>query len=90
MDEIILIGAGGHAVACIDVIELSGKYKIAGLVEKDGAVYQNDLGYPILGLDNDLPSLRNKYDNLLALLCSYSRYRLMLPMLCLSSLDAVA
>ena len=35
MDEIILVGAGGHARSCIDVIELSGQYKIAGLVEKD-------------------------------------------------------
>ena len=35
MDEIILVGSGGHARACIDVIELSGKFKVTGLVEKD-------------------------------------------------------
>ncbi len=35
MDKIILVGAGGHARSCIDVIELTGFYKIAGLVEKD-------------------------------------------------------
>ena len=37
MDKIILVGAGGHARSCIDVIELTGFYKIAGLVEKDNA-----------------------------------------------------
>ena len=35
MNDIILIGAGGHARACIEVIESGGQYKIAGLVEKD-------------------------------------------------------
>ena len=35
MDNILLIGAGGHARSCIDVIELAGQYKIVGLVEKD-------------------------------------------------------
>ena len=35
MDEIILIGAGGHARACIDVIELSRQFKVAGLIAKE-------------------------------------------------------
>jgi len=30
--SLILIGAGGHAHACIDVIEQQDKYQIAGLV----------------------------------------------------------
>ncbi len=30
--NLILIGAGGHARACIDAIEQEGIYKIAGLV----------------------------------------------------------
>ena len=55
--SILLLGAGGHARACIDVIEQQGQYVIAGLVgidsEKGGAV----LGYPILGGDLDLPAL---------------------------------
>ena len=29
---LILIGAGGHARSCIDVIEQQGQYQIAGLV----------------------------------------------------------
>ena len=63
MDEIILIGAGGHARACIDVIELSGQYKIAGLVGKDKKNRQGNLGYPILGTDDDLRDLRQKYSH---------------------------
>ena len=31
MKKIIIIGAGGHAKSCIDVIEKSKKYKIIGL-----------------------------------------------------------
>jgi len=61
VDEIILIGAGGHARACIDVIELAGQYKIAGLVEKDESNCEENLGYPIIGTDEDLRNLRKKY-----------------------------
>ncbi len=61
MGEIILVGAGGHARSCMDVIELSGQFKIAGLVEKDNAAGQENLVYPVIGTDDDLPSLRQKY-----------------------------
>ena len=61
MDNILLIGAGGHARSCIDVIELAGQYKIVGLVEKDESNSKRNLGYPIVGTDEDLPNLRKKY-----------------------------
>ena len=61
MYEIILIGAGGQARACIDVIELSVQFKIVGLVEKDETNSQENLGYPVIGTDDDLPNLRQKY-----------------------------
>jgi len=61
MHEIILIGAGGHARSCIDVIELSNQFKIVGLVEKVDKTGQKNLGYPIIGIDDDLPELRQKY-----------------------------
>jgi len=48
MNEIILIGAGGHARSCIDVIELSGLFKIAGLVEKGKLNNKENLGFPII------------------------------------------
>ena len=63
MDEIILVGAGGHARSCIDVIELSGQFIIAGLVEKDETSTQENMNYPILGSDDDLRVLRQKYSH---------------------------
>ena len=65
MDEIILVGAGGHARACIDVIELFGQFKIAGLIEKDETYAHENLGYPVIGTDNDLQIIRQKYRNVL-------------------------
>ena len=65
MDEIILIGAGGHTRACIDVIELSGKFKVAGLIEKNEEDIKENLGYPIIGTDEDLQILRQKYSKVL-------------------------
>ena len=65
MDEIILIGAGGHARACIDVVELSGKFKVVGLVEKNEVNDQGNLGYPIIGTDDDLQEIHQKHNNAL-------------------------
>ena len=65
MDEIILVGAGGHARACIDVIEMSGQFKVIGLVERDEVSNQENLGYPVIGTDDDLSILRQKCDNAL-------------------------
>ena len=61
MDKIILIGAGGHARACIDVIEQENRYEIAGLIEKDHSTTENNIGYLVIGVDNDLATLRSKY-----------------------------
>jgi len=61
MNEIILIGAGGHARSCIDVIELTGLYKIVGLIEKNKQNLEQSMFYPILGTDDDLEILRKKF-----------------------------
>ena len=34
-DGIVLIGAGGHALSCVDVIEREGKHKILGFLGKE-------------------------------------------------------
>ena len=65
MDEIILIGTGGHSRACIDVIELSGQFKIAGLVGDDVSKGKENLGYSVIGKDDDLKRLRQSYSNVL-------------------------
>ena len=62
MPDILLVGAGGHANSCIDVLETSGVYNIAGLVEKDNHnANSTNLGYPIIGSDRDLSKLRETY-----------------------------
>jgi len=57
---IMLIGAGGHAVTCIGVIEAGKRFQIAGLVGRKEEVGRKILGYPVLGTDEDLPSLVRK------------------------------
>ena len=63
MKEIILIGGGGHCKSVIDVIELEGKFKIAGIIEKDkNLIGQKVLDYEVIGCDEDLGKLREKYE----------------------------
>jgi len=59
--EIILIGAGGHSRACIDVIEQEGQYKIAGLVGLEAQKHTRLLGYPVLACDDALDELAKSY-----------------------------
>lgn len=61
MNEILLVGAGGHARACIDVIEQEGQFRIAGLIEKDESTAAKNIGYPVIGVDDDMETLRQKY-----------------------------
>jgi sugar O-acyltransferase (sialic acid O-acetyltransferase NeuD family) len=55
--SLILIGAGGHAHACIDVIEQHGGYQIAGLIGMPYEMHGHHLGYVVIGTDADLPQL---------------------------------
>ncbi|MDD2932316.1 MAG: acetyltransferase [Methylotenera sp.] len=59
--SIILIGAGGHARACIDVIEQQGKYNIAGLVGMRDELHAKHLGYSVIAADNSLQDLAKIY-----------------------------
>lgn len=59
--QIILIGAGGHAHACIDVIEQHGQYRIAGLVGMSEEMLTLRFGYSVIGTDGDLPQLAKEY-----------------------------
>jgi len=54
---LILIGAGGHAHACIDVVEHHGQYKIVGLLGQAGELGAEHFGYPVIATDNELPEL---------------------------------
>ena len=60
--EIILIGGGGHCKSCIEVITSTDEYTIAGIVDVKEKVGTTILGYPIIGSDEDLPQLKEKYN----------------------------
>lgn len=57
MKNVILIGAGGHARSCIDVIEYDGRFSVAGLIGQHSEIGTDVLGYQLIGTDADLPSL---------------------------------
>jgi sugar O-acyltransferase (sialic acid O-acetyltransferase NeuD family) len=62
-EKVIVIGAGGHAQSCIDVIEANGQFKIIGLIGSKEEVGKNILGYSVIGTDEDLPKLASKIKN---------------------------
>jgi sugar O-acyltransferase (sialic acid O-acetyltransferase NeuD family) len=58
---LILVGAGGHAHACIDVIEQQGRYQIAGLIGMPDEVDALHIGYSVIATDADLHELAGQY-----------------------------
>ena len=67
LPQILLIGAGGHAAACIDVIEKEHRFQIAGILGLPEEVGRTVLGYSALGVDADLGSYAIRYRH--ALVC---------------------
>ncbi|VEN74494.1 Acetyltransferase [Candidatus Desulfarcum epimagneticum] len=61
--EIILIGGGGHCKSCIDVIEQDGGFSIAGIVDLPENIEKKVLGYPVIACDDELASLRKRYNH---------------------------
>jgi sugar O-acyltransferase (sialic acid O-acetyltransferase NeuD family) len=59
--DIIIIGAGGHAHACIDVIEQQGEFQIAGLVGMQHELRDQHLGYSVIATDDDLFELTKTF-----------------------------
>ena len=60
MNDIILIGGGGHCESVIDVIEHEGRFRIIGVIDKPNLLGSSVLGYPVIGNDNDLAELVKK------------------------------
>ncbi|KAB2933642.1 MAG: acetyltransferase [Leptonema illini] len=54
MEQILLIGGGGHCKSCIDVIETQGVYQIAGIIDRKHLVGKTVLGYRIIDTDDNL------------------------------------
>lgn len=60
-ENIVLLGAGGHAKSLIDVIEQENRFRILGLV--DNAKSGEILGYKILGGDEILKDIKSECAN---------------------------
>lgn len=60
-ESILLIGGGGHCRSVIDVIEQENRFKIAGIIDKKELIGQRVLSYEIIGCDDDLEELYQKY-----------------------------
>jgi len=63
MQEILLVGGGGHARAVIDVIEQEKRYKIAGIIDREEFIGSSVMGYKVIGCDSDLKDLYPRYQN---------------------------
>jgi len=75
MDDILLIGGGGHARSCIDVIENENIYKIAGFIEHNKSTCNKIFNYPIIGVDKDLEKLRSEFTYALVVIGQIKNYR---------------
>lgn len=65
MQQIILIGGGGHCVSCIDVLRANKNYEICGILDTPEKVGKLISGIRIIGTDSDIPVMANKYGNFL-------------------------
>jgi sugar O-acyltransferase (sialic acid O-acetyltransferase NeuD family) len=61
--SLLLVGAGGHAKACLDVIEAEGRFSVGGVVGLPAEVGRRLLDYPIIGSDADLAALLGAHPN---------------------------
>ena len=60
---ILLVGAGGHCKALIDVIEQGDLFKIEGLFDLPNSKITELLGYPIVGDDSSLSRYKQKFEH---------------------------
>ena len=64
-ESIVLIGGGGHCKSCIDVIESENRFQIAGILDRPENQGKEVSGYPIIGVDDDIPELAGTHKNFL-------------------------
>jgi len=61
MKKIIVIGSGGHALSCLEVIKQDNRFKFAGFVESDSKIQNRGNDKSIIGSDKDLEKLYENY-----------------------------
>ncbi|MDE3156200.1 MAG: NeuD/PglB/VioB family sugar acetyltransferase [Acidobacteriota bacterium] len=59
--SIVLLGAGGHGRACVDVVEQQGGFTVAGFVGVPAEVGTQVFGYAVLGTDEEMPALVDRF-----------------------------
>ena len=62
MENIVLIGGGGHCASCIDIIEQEAKFQIAGIIDIPDKLGTTLLGYPVIGSDENLALLKESVE----------------------------
>lgn len=63
--SLLLIGAGGHALSCIDVIEQHNVYQVGGIIGYANQIGEKRCGYTVLGSDESLIDLIEKFNGVL-------------------------
>ena len=63
--SLLVIGAGGHARSCIDVIESAATFVIGGLIGQSTEVGLFVFDYKVIGTEADLPTLVRRHSNAL-------------------------
>lgn len=63
--KVLIIGAGGHAKSCIEIIEEEDKKEIVGLIGTPEEIGKKILGYEVLGSEKDFVALSDLTTNLI-------------------------
>jgi sugar O-acyltransferase (sialic acid O-acetyltransferase NeuD family) len=61
MENIVLFGGGIHASYCIDIIKKENRFNTIGIIDSLKEVGEELYGYPIIGRQEQLKELINKY-----------------------------
>ena len=61
--KIVLVGGGGHALSCLDVIVEAQDYDLVGYVATQESLCLKDAGLSFLGTDDILPKLSTRVTN---------------------------
>jgi sugar O-acyltransferase (sialic acid O-acetyltransferase NeuD family) len=61
MDDIILIGGGGHCKSCIEIIESTGDFNIKGILDIEENVGKTVCGYPIINTDDAIEEYQSDH-----------------------------
>lgn len=65
MEDIILIGGGGHCKSCIEIIESTGDFNITGILDMKENVGKTVCGYPIINTDDAIEEYQSDHQFLI-------------------------